>query len=66
MPVDQRANIEIVAQIHPEPRAGIKCQTLSGRPGKTPDGGGATVDVERPGGGTQRQWGGALRRRDAR
>ena len=64
VPVDQRVSIEIVAQIHPEPRAGIECQPLSGWPGKTPDGGGATVDVERPGGGVQRQRGGALRCRD--
>ena len=64
VPVDQRVDIEIVTQIHPEPRAWVECQALSGRPGKTPDGGGATIDVQRPAGGVQRQRGGVLCCRD--
>jgi hypothetical protein len=47
MPVYDRADVEIVGQIDPEPLSGIEHQSLSAGPGEAKDRGRATVDVER-------------------
>ena len=66
VPVNDRAHVEIVGQVNPEPLAGIKNQPLATRPGKAEDGGRATVDVKRASRGGQGERRRRLRHRSAR
>ena len=61
VPMDDRANVEIIGQIDPEALARVEDEPLTRGPGKTKDGSRATVDIERTGFGGQAKRCGPLR-----